>query len=141
MAYTTKREIFEQSNTWVLDLTRQILTQMEQHTRPAKEKTKAQIGAFNDSDAHLVESAIGMEPEALKQEFGMDICFYGGMDLQQILNKGTVAQVQDETKHLIDVLGKGGGYIFGPGHTYIQVDAPIENILAMYRTAYEYRPF
>jgi uroporphyrinogen decarboxylase len=85
--------------------------------------------------------AIGMEPEALKREFGKDICFYGGMDLQQILNKGTVAQVEDETKHLIDVLGKGGGYIFGPGHTYIQVDAPIENILAMYRTAYEYRPF
>jgi uroporphyrinogen decarboxylase len=85
--------------------------------------------------------AIGMDPEALKREFGNDICFYGGMDLQQILNKGTVAQVQDEAKRLIDILGRGGGYIFGPGHTYIQVDAPIENILAMYRTAYEYRPF
>ena len=85
--------------------------------------------------------ATGMEPETLKRDFGNDICFYGGMDLQQILNKGTVEKVQSETKRLINVLGEGGGYIFGPGHTYIQVDAPIENILAMYKTAYEYRPF
>ena len=44
MAYTTKQEIFEQSNTWVLDLTRQILTQIERHTHPVKAKTEAKIG-------------------------------------------------------------------------------------------------
>ena len=32
-----------------------------------------------------------------------------------------------------------GGYILGPGHTYIQVDAPLDNIMAMYETAYTYR--
>lgn len=84
--------------------------------------------------------ATGMEPEKLKRDFGKDICFYGGMDLQKILNNGTIEQVRDEAKRLIRILGKDGGYIFGPGHTYIQVDAPIENILAMYNTAYEYRP-
>lgn len=63
MAYSTKQEIFEKSNTWLLDLTRQILSQMEQLTHPAKAKTEAKIGAFNDSDAHLTEIAIGMEPE------------------------------------------------------------------------------
>jgi uroporphyrinogen decarboxylase len=84
--------------------------------------------------------ATGMEPERLKRDFGKDICFYGGMDLQEILNNGSVEQVRDETKRLIRILGKDGGYIFGPGHTYIQVDAPIENILTMYKTAYEYRP-
>lgn len=84
--------------------------------------------------------ATGMEPERLKRDFGKDICFYGGMDLQEILNNGNVEQVRDEAKRLIRILGKDGGYIFGPGHTYIQVDAPIENILTMYKTAYEYRP-
>ena len=63
MSYATKQEIFDQTNTWVLDLTRQILTQMEHHTRPVKALTEAKIGTFNDSDAHLVEIAIGMEPE------------------------------------------------------------------------------
>jgi uroporphyrinogen-III decarboxylase len=48
-------------------------------------------------------------------------------------------QVADEARHLIDTLGEGGGYVFGPGHTYIQVDAPIENILTMYDTAAAHR--
>jgi len=63
MVYTTKQALFDQSNTWVLDLTRQILTQMECHTLPVKARTEAKIGAFNDSDAYLAEIAIGMEPE------------------------------------------------------------------------------
>jgi uroporphyrinogen decarboxylase len=83
--------------------------------------------------------ATGMDPVYLKRDFGQDICFYGGMDLQQILNQGTVDQVQHEVKRLIDILGKDGGYIFGPGHTYIQIDAPIENILAMYNTAVDHK--
>ena len=63
MAYTTKKEIFEQTNTWVLDLTRQILTQIERHTHPVRTSLEAEIGPFNDSDVHLAEIAIGMAPE------------------------------------------------------------------------------
>ncbi len=85
--------------------------------------------------------ATGMEPEGLKQDFGRDLSFYGGMDLQQILCKGTQQEVEAEARHLIDVLGKDGGYVFGPGHTYIQIDAPFANIMAMYQTAASYRPW
>ena len=85
--------------------------------------------------------AEGMEPEGLKRDFGKDLCFYGGIDLQRVLCRGTPQAVSDEVKRLIDVLGKDGGYIVGPGHTYIQIDAPMENIIAMYETAYEYRPY
>lgn len=84
--------------------------------------------------------ARGMEPEGLKRDFGKDLCFYGGLDLQQIL-PGPKQGVIDETRRLIDLLGRDGGYIFGPGHTYIQVDAPPENILAMYDTADTHRPW
>jgi uroporphyrinogen decarboxylase len=83
-------------------------------------------------------SAVGMEPAALKRDFGKDLCFYGGMDIQHILCKGTTQEVADEVKRLIDILGKDGGYIIGPSHTYIQPDTPIENILTMYKTAAEY---
>ncbi len=83
--------------------------------------------------------AEGMDPAGLKKDFGKDICFYGGVDLQELLPKGSPQQVAQEVKQLIDVLGDGGGYVFGPGHTYIQADAPLENILTMYETAHSYR--
>ena len=83
--------------------------------------------------------AEGMDPIALKRDFGKHICFYGGVDLQQILCQGTPATVADEVRRLMDILGQDGGYVVGPGHTYIQVDAPIPNILSMYKTAHEYR--
>ena len=83
--------------------------------------------------------ATGMEPQGLKDDFGKDLCFYGGLDLQQVLCRSTPEQVSNEVKRLIDILGKDGGYVFGPGHTYIQIDAPLKNILAMYKTAAEYK--
>ena len=85
--------------------------------------------------------AEGMDPVGLKRDFGKHICFYGGVDLQEVLCRGTPQQVSDEVRRLIDILGKDGGYIIGPGHTYIQVDAPMENIMAMYETAFDYRPW
>ena len=83
--------------------------------------------------------AAGMDPEGLKKDFGKDICFYGGVDLQELLPNATPQKVAEEVNRLIDVLGSGGGYILGPGHTYIQADTPIENILTMYETAFNYR--
>jgi len=63
MTYSTKREIFDQSNTWLLDLTRQILGQMETLTHPARKKMEIEFGPFNDSDIQLVEIAVGLEPD------------------------------------------------------------------------------
>ncbi|MHB0938439.1 MAG: uroporphyrinogen decarboxylase family protein [Armatimonadota bacterium] len=97
------------------------------------------IDAGVDMLEPLQISAEGMEPAGLKRDFGRDLCFYGGVDLQQVLCRGTGAEVADEVKRLVDILGEGGGYIIGPGHTYIQVDAPLENILSMYEKAYSYR--
>ena len=95
-----------------------------------------------DAGVDLLEplqiNAAGMEPGSLKRDFGKDMCFYGGVDLQNLLNKGTPQQVSDEVKRLIDILGKDGGYIIGPGHTYIQVDCPLKNIITMYDTGYSY---
>lgn len=81
-------------------------------------------------------SAVGMAVEGLKRDFGDKMAFYGGIDLINVLSKGTPADVRNEVLKNFRVLGQGGGYIVGPGHTYIQIDAPLENILAMYETAY-----
>jgi len=63
MTYSTKREIFDQSNTWLLDLTRQILGQMEILTHSARKKMEIEFGPYNDSDMQLVEIAVGLEPD------------------------------------------------------------------------------
>ena len=96
------------------------------------------IDAGVDALEPIQVSANGMEPHGLKKDFGKVICFYGGFDIQKKLCCCSIKEVEDEVKVLIDILNKDGGYIFGPGHTYIQIDAPLENILAMYKTACEY---
>ncbi len=77
--------------------------------------------------------AAGMEIEGLKRDFGERIAFYGGIDIQETLPRGTVEHVEEEVGRTIEVLGAGGGYILAPTHN-IQADTPTENVLAVYRT-------
>ncbi len=79
-------------------------------------------------------SARGMEPEALKADFGDRICFHGSIDVQTILPFGTVGKVRTEVKRMVDTLGRNGGLILGPSHA-IQPDTPVENVAAMYEVA------
>jgi uroporphyrinogen decarboxylase len=79
--------------------------------------------------------ATGMDPALLKRDFGRDLSFCGGVDLQQVIRTYSPTRVAEEVRRLIEILGADGGYIIGPGHTYIQPDAPLANILAMYEAA------
>jgi uroporphyrinogen decarboxylase len=78
--------------------------------------------------------AANMEPWRLKREFGRDLSFLGGVDIQDLLPHGTVEDVRAGVRSLIEVLGPGGGYIVAPSHQF-QPDVPPENIVAMYDTA------
>ena len=79
-----------------------------------------------------------MDTVAIKKEFGDKICLRGGIGVQNILSNGTVQDVKDETKRIIDHLAPGGGYIIAPGHPVLQDEVPVDNIITMYETAYEY---
>jgi uroporphyrinogen decarboxylase len=76
----------------------------------------------------------GMDPVELKNEYGRDLTFMGGIDTVSLLPHGTPAEVYDATRRLIDVLARDGGYILSASHT-VPPETPIENILAMYRAA------
>lgn len=78
----------------------------------------------------------GMERMALKEKFGDRVVFHGAMDNQYTLPFGTVNEVRAEVIDNLQILGKGGGYILAPCHN-LQPITPVENILAMYETAYE----
>jgi uroporphyrinogen decarboxylase len=79
----------------------------------------------------LQPRAKGMDMALIKKEFGERIAFHGGIDLQETMARGTPEQVQAEVRERINVLGDKGGYICTTAH-YIQNDAPIANILALY---------
>jgi uroporphyrinogen decarboxylase len=78
--------------------------------------------------------AVGMDPVSLKQEFGRQLTFHGGIDEQHLLPHGTSQEVFAQTQALIRVLSQDGGYILAPAHAF-QADTPTANILAMYRAA------
>lgn len=79
-----------------------------------------------------------MDPVAIKQEFGREICLRGGISAQKTLAYGSRLDVIDETRRILDELASGGGYILSPGHPVLQDDIPVENIISMYKTGLEY---
>lgn len=78
--------------------------------------------------------AANMDPFKLKAEFGKELCLHGGVDIQHLLPNGSKQEVCDYVQRLIEIVGKGGGYILAGTHT-IQNDAKIENIIAMIELA------
>lgn len=82
--------------------------------------------------------ATGMEPAALKREFGADLVFWGGgVDTQGVLPNGTPLEVKDDVRRNLDALAAGGGYVFNTVHN-VQADVPPENVIAMWEALQEY---
>ena len=79
----------------------------------------------------------GMDRALLKERFGKDIIFHGGIDNQTVLPSGTKKDVIDETRTCLETLGRGGGYICCSCHN-VQAGTPVENILAMIETVKTY---
>lgn len=82
--------------------------------------------------------ATGMEPAALKRDFGDALVFWGGgVDTQGVLPNGTPQEVKDDVRRNIEALAPGGGFVFNTVHN-IQPDVPAENLGAMYEALVEY---
>ena len=79
----------------------------------------------------------GMDRARLKQTFGDQLVFHGGMDNQETLPFGSTGDVRQEVLHNLRILGEGGGYILAPCHN-IQAVGPAENVVTMYKTCYEH---
>jgi uroporphyrinogen decarboxylase len=73
--------------------------------------------------------------DALKRDFGSQICFHGGVDNQETLPFGTPEDVRAEVRRLKAALWSDRtGFILAPCHN-LQSITPLENILAMYEEA------
>jgi uroporphyrinogen decarboxylase len=92
------------------------------------------IGNGVDALNPVQVSAKGMEPVQLKEKFGDRITFWGGIDTQYVLPKGTSESIKEEVRRIIEELGKGGGFVLASVHN-IQADVPTENVVAMFEEA------
>lgn len=81
--------------------------------------------------------ARNMEPWRLKKEFGRDMAFLGGFDVQKLLPLGNIEEIRKGVEILIGEYAQGGGFVFGASQI-IQCNTPPENITAMFDAAYEY---
>ncbi|MHA1992788.1 MAG: uroporphyrinogen decarboxylase family protein [Candidatus Hodarchaeales archaeon] len=84
-------------------------------------------------------SAKDMEPYSLKQRFGSEITFWGGVcDTQKTLPFGTPEMIRKEVKHNMRCFKPGGGFIAANIHN-ITAEVPPENIVAMFDAIRENR--
>lgn len=82
--------------------------------------------------------ATGMEPQWLKDTYGDKLSFFGGVCVQELLPKGTPAQITAEVHRRIDILSQNGGFLIAPAHN-IQADTPIENVIAFFEAVKNYK--
>ena len=71
-----------------------------------------------------------MDVYEIKRRYGDRLSFYGGIGTQDLLPRGTADEVKADVREKIRILGEDGGYLLAPAHA-VQVDVPLENILAL----------
>ena len=75
----------------------------------------------------------GMEPDNLKQKFGKQVSFCGGVDTQDLLVNGSPDQVREKVDELRTLFPTG--LIISPSHEAIMPDVPPANIHALFEEA------
>jgi uroporphyrinogen decarboxylase len=74
-----------------------------------------------------------MDIAVLQKDFGRDLTFCGSVCVQSTIAFGSTADVENEVKRRLELFSEGGLFL-GPSHA-IQVGSPLENIIALYRSA------
>ncbi len=74
----------------------------------------------------------GMEAAALKADFGDKITFWGGgCDTRFVLSKATPDDIRRHVRRQVEILNRGGGFVFQQVHNVL-ADVPPENVIAMF---------
>ncbi len=85
----------------------------------------------------LQPQAVGMDLAALRREYGHDLCFHGGLDIQGVIPHGTPREVREHVRQQVEAAGNQGGYILCTAHN-LQPDTPTQNILALFEAYAEF---
>ena len=82
---------------------------------------------------HPLEPLPATDLTAVKEKFGSQVTFLGGIDISHAMPGGR-EDVIVETKLRIAQLAPGGGYILAPSN-HLQADIPAENVVTLFETA------
>jgi uroporphyrinogen decarboxylase len=112
-----------------------------------KSRTKAKVLFHSDGDVvpliddfieigvdilNPIQTSAGSMSDlpSIKKRFGNNMVFCGGIDSHHVLPHGSVEDVRQEVRRVMQILGPGGGCMMGAVHTVMN-DVPPENVLAM----------
>ena len=76
-----------------------------------------------------LQTTAGMDIGMLKERFGMNLSFWGGVPLEQLI-AGTPDDVRKSVRYAIEKGSPGSGFILGPSHS-IAKNTKYENFMAM----------
>jgi uroporphyrinogen decarboxylase len=122
------------------------------HSRTAAKVFYHSCGAVYDVIPDFIEigvdilnpiqrSAAGMDLARLKQEFGDELCFWGGgIDVQQVLPFASLEEIEQDVTRTIEIMAPGGGYVFFPSHN-IQADVTPDRFHKVFETAIRHRGY
>jgi uroporphyrinogen decarboxylase len=83
-------------------------------------------------------SAVDMDPQDLKAEFGDKLVFWGGgIDTQRVLSFASPDEVKEQVRRNLEAFKPAGGYVFNSVHN-LQAGVPPENIAALFAAAHQY---
>jgi len=77
-----------------------------------------------------------MDIKNIKEKYGDNLAFWGGISTQQTLPYGTPQEVKRETEQVASLMRRNGGYILAPSQE-IQADVPYENLKMLIDAARE----
>ena len=69
----------------------------------------------------------GHDPQELKDKVGDRLAFWGAIDQQYLLPRGSAAEIEADIAEKIRILGAGGGYMCSPAHI-VQADVSMDNL-------------
>jgi uroporphyrinogen decarboxylase len=85
-----------------------------------------------------------VQPEAanmgladLQARFGPQLCFHGGISIQQTMPFGRPDEIRQAVREIAEAVKPDGGYIFGTAHN-IQADTSVENVRALMEAYHDY---
>ncbi len=103
-------------------------------------------GVINDIIPELIEIGVDvlnpvqpecMDPVEIKRLYGDRLSFWGTVGTQTTMPFGTSEDVENNVKHMIETVGKGGGLVIAPTHL-LEPEVPWENILAFVEAVKKY---
>ena len=111
-------------------------TKIMLHSDGAIASLLPEIVALGIDVVHPLQPLPASDLPAIKDKFGSQLSFLGGIDISQAMT-GSREDVVAEVKRRISQLASGGGYILAPSN-HLQADVPAENVITLFETARRY---